>query len=289
VADLPIGETVGDAELIFLAVPHGIAATLGAQLRSEGRRVIDISADFRLRDPAQYLRWYGHEHPAPAWLPEAIYGLCEWHRDALQHSLLVANPGCFPTGALLALLPACVAGLIEPDIIIDAKTGVTGAGRSPSRRVHFDEVSDSITAYGVTGHRHLPEIENELAALAKESPAQNITFIPHLAPMHRGILSTCYATLRPGVDMSIIQAAYRDRYADEPFITLLDQPPETGWVRGTNRCLLFISVNEAHRRLIIISAIDNLMKGGAGQAVQCANLMYDLPETAGLEMGGIWP
>ncbi len=289
VADLPIRESVADAALVFLAVPHGPAATLAAEYRRAGRRVIDISADFRLSDPALYARWYNHDHPAPELLPGAVYGLSEWHRPAIRQSDLIANPGCFPTAALLALLPAVAAQLVEPDLIVDAKTGVSGAGRSPSRRVHFSETSDSVTAYGVNGHRHLPEIEMELGNMAESGQAPRVTFIPHLVPMNRGILATCYATLRAGITETEVRAAYQERYQGEPFITLLDQPPETGWVRGSNRCLIMLRVDAARQRLIVVSAIDNLMKGGAGQAVQNANLMYDLPETMGLTQAGVWP
>lgn len=288
VADVRIGETVRKAELVFIATPHGVAAPLVAEQHRAGRRVIDISADFRLRDPADYAAWYGHAHPAPELLAGAVYGLPEQHRAAIRTAQIVANPGCFPTAAILALLPAVAAGMIEPDVIVDAKTGISGAGRSPSRRVHFAETHDSVTAYGLAGHRHLPEIETELALAAPDDPPR-VTFIPHLVPMNRGILATCYATLRPGVSAAAVHAAYAARYAGEPFVTLLDQPPETGWVRGSNRCLLHVAVDAGRRRLVAISALDNLMKGGAGQAVQNANLCLDLPETAGLEGAGLWP
>lgn len=289
VADLPITESPGDAELIIMAVPHGPAAELAARWQREGRKIVDCSADFRLHDTALYARWYGHPHPAPDLLPRAVYGLCEWRRDEIRASSLIANPGCFPTAALLALLPAFAADLVEPDAIVDAKTGVSGAGRSPSRRVHFAETSDSVAPYGVAGHRHLPEMEGELAAFTRGKAAPRITFIPHLLPMNRGLLATCYATLHPGVTAQAVHAAYHERYAGDPFITILEQPPETGWVRGSNRCLLSIHVDSDRRRLTVISAIDNLMKGGAGQAVQNANLLFDLPEMTGLTQAGVWP
>jgi N-acetyl-gamma-glutamyl-phosphate reductase len=287
--DLLIGEDAGEAGLVILAVPHGPAATLAARFRREGRTVIDVSADFRLRDPAIYARWYGHEHPTPDLLPEAVYGLSEWHREELRGAALVANPGCFPTAVLLAVLPALVQGAIEPDIIADAKTGISGAGRSPSRRVHFAETAESVAAYGVTGHRHLPEMEQELAIWAKSAEAPRLTFVPHLVPINRGILATCYATLRPGVTEAQIHAIYRERSAGAPFVQLIDQPPETGWVRGSNVCLMHVRVDAANRRLIVISALDNLMKGGAGQAVQNANLIFGIEETAGLAAEGVWP
>jgi len=287
-ADLAITERVREAELVFIAAPHGHAGTLAAQCRREERRVIDLSADFRLPDRDLYTQWYNQPHPAPELLPEAAYGLCEWQRDALRTANLIANPGCFPTAAILALAPALSAGLITPQIVVDAKTGITGAGRSPSRRVHFAETHDSITPYGLAGHRHLPEMEHMLAALAPETAPQ-ITFVPHLVPMNRGILATCYATLLPSVRATQVMDAYQTCYAGEPFLQIIDRPPETAWVRGTNRCLIHIAVDEARGRVIIISAIDNLMKGGAGQAVQNANLRYGLPETTGLDAGGLWP
>lgn len=285
---LPITEAVREAELIFVAAPHGAAGEIAAGFRREGRRVIDLSADFRLRDVAVYAQWYKRPHPAPDILPEAVYGLSELAGDALHGANLVANPGCFPTGALLALTPAVECDLLAPEVIVDAKTAVSGAGRSPTRRTHFVETSDSVTAYGVEGHRHLPEMEQELAARTSGEATQ-ITFIPHLVPMNRGILSTCYATLRPRVTSEAVMGAYRARYAGKPFVTILDFPPETGWVRGSNQCLLSLTVDESRRRLVVVSAIDNLMKGGAGQAVQNANLMYGYDETTGLDQAGVWP
>nr|MBA3826400.1 N-acetyl-gamma-glutamyl-phosphate reductase [Ktedonobacterales bacterium] len=224
--------------------------------------------------------------PAPEWLSAAVYGLPELRRAAIQGAQLVANPGCFPTAAILALAPAFAANLITPEAIVDAKTGITGAGRSPSRRVHFSEMHDSLAAYGLAGHRHTPEMVQALThANAATPPA--ITFVPHLVPMNRGILATCYATLRAGITEAMVHAAYQAQYEGELFITLCDAPPETGWVRGSNRCLLSLHVQG--QRLIVVSAIDNLMKGGAGQAIQNANLLFGLPETAGLALEGLWP
>lgn len=299
-AALAISADVREAQLVFLAVPHGVAASLATRYRAEGRKVVDISADFRLKDPALYARWYQHEHPAPAFLSEAVYGLPELHRDDIRKTSLVANPGCFPTTSILALAPAFRHHLIQPDAIVDAKTGVSGAGRSPSRRAHFVETSDSTTAYGVAGHRHLPEIEEELREVAHNARSVSkqrgdqgsdpvITFIPHLIPMNRGLLATCYATLRDGVTEDDVNAAYHTAYDHEPFVQILDRPPETGWVRGSNQCFIHVAAQPDRHRLIVISAIDNLMKGGAGQAVQNANLMFDLPEESGLMQEGGWP
>ncbi len=288
-ADLVISERVSEAELVFIAVPHGPAGTLAAECRREGRHVIDLSADFRLRERTLYAQWYHQPHPAPDLLPEAVYGLCEWEREALRRADLIANPGCFPTAAILALAPAISERLIESQIVVDAKTGISGGGRSPSRRFHFAETHDSVAAYGLGGHRHLPEMEQELGKFARDGATPQITFVPHLVPMNRGILATCYVTLRPGVRAAQVMEAYQARYAREPFVQIIDRPPETAWVRGTNRCLLHLAVDEARGRAIIVSAIDNLMKGGAGQAIQNANLRYGWPETAGLESGGLWP
>lgn len=290
IATLPLTESVREAELVFVAVPHGAAAAIVAQCRRDGRRVVDLSADFRLGTAQRYADWYHHEHAAPELLDEAVYGLCEWRRDALGQASLVANPGCYPTTAVLSLGPAFAADLITPDIIIDAKSGISGAGRSPSRRVHFVEIYDSITAYNITSkHRHVAEMEQELVAVSPDDTFPEITFIPHLVSMNRGILATCYATLRPGVTAAQVQAAYRERYAGEPFVHVIERPPETSWVLGSNSCLIYLFADEARGRLIVIGAIDNLMKGGAGQAIQNANIMYGLHENAGLARAGVWP
>jgi N-acetyl-gamma-glutamyl-phosphate reductase len=289
VAQLPLTESVREAEFVFIAVPHGPASQIAAQCLREGRRVVDLSADFRLHDPDLYATWYGHEHLAPDLLPNAVYGLPEWRRDQLRQATLVANPGCFPTTALLALGPVVAEQLVQPDVIIDAKTGITGGGRSPSRRFLFVENHDSITAYNVNGHRHTPEMVQEFAAQAGDGAAPSVTFIPHLVPMNRGILATCYATLRQDVTAAQVREAYAKHYANEPFIILSDRPPETAWVRGSNRCMIFLAIDENRRRLVVVAAIDNLMKGGAGQAVQNANLMCGFAETAGIDAVGVWP
>lgn len=289
-AEVRLSETVREAELVFVAAPHGPAGAIAATCRRAGRRVVDLSADFRLPDIALYTHWYHQPHPAPDLLPDAVYGLPEVHRQALQGAALVANPGCFPTAAILALAPIVAAGLIQPNVVVDAKTAISGAGRSPSRRVHFDETHDNVAPYSLGGHRHLPEMELTLATFAPmPEAAPQITFVPHLVPLNRGLLATCYVTLAPDVTADQFVAAYHNRYAAEPFVQIIDRPPETAWVRGSNRCLIHIAVDETRRRAIIISAIDNLMKGGAGQAIQNANLMLGLSETVGLEMGGIWP
>ncbi len=286
---LMIREDAQDAEIVFLAVPHGPAAELASRYRAQGRSVIDISADFRFRNPQEYERWYGRPHPFPELLPQAVYGLPEWFRQEIRETKLTANPGCFPTGAILALAPIWQKQLVENDIIVSSLTGVSGAGRSPTMRAHFVEDAESVTAYAVTGHRHLPEMEGTLQKIAPEYSAPKITFVPHLVPMNRGILTTCYATLQSSATLIDVKNALQQAYATEPFVVLTDAPPETSWARGSNMCFIYCAVQPGSRRLILISAIDNLMKGGAGQAAQNANIMYQLPETAGLEFAGVWP
>ncbi len=211
-------------------------------------------------------------------------------RERLPTARLVACPGCYPTAALLALGPALDANLIEPDVIVDAKSGVSGAGRTLRLSNHFSEANEDVTAYGVKGHRHLPEIEQALAETpAAGRPTPRVTFMPHLIPMTRGILSTCYATPRPGVTPDDVRAAYEAAYANEPFVRLVETPPHTKWTYGSNLAYVYPFIEPRSGRLIAISAIDNLVKGAAGQAIQCANLMYGLPETMGLPLEGVYP
>ncbi len=288
--DLTFSERVERAEVVFVALPDEASVTLVPDLLAEGRRVLDLSAGFRLRDPALYPEWYGYEHPAPALLEEAVYGLAERARDRLPSARLVACPGCYPTAALLALGPTLAADLIEPDVIVDAKSGVSGAGRTLRLSSHFSEANEDVAAYGVNGHRHLPEITQELA----ESPDGSrrdprVTFIPHLIPMTRGILATCYASPRHGARDVDFYALYQEAYHDSPFVRVVETPPHTKWAYGSNLAYVYPRVEPRAGRLIIISAIDNLVKGAAGQAVQCANLMYGLPETTGLPLEGVYP
>jgi N-acetyl-gamma-glutamyl-phosphate reductase len=287
---LTFSERVERAEVVFVALPDNASVEMVPGLLAEGRRVLDLSAGFRLHDCALYSTWYGYEHPAPALLEEAIYGLTEWARERLPIARLVACPGCYPTAALLALGPALAADLVEPSMIVDAKSGVSGAGRTLNMNYHFGEANEDVTAYGVKGHRHLPEIEQALAETsAVGRPAPQVTFIPHLIPMTRGILATCYATLRPSVTVADVRDAYRDAYVAEPFVRLVETPPRTKWAYGSNLAYVHPYVEERSGRLIVISAIDNLVKGAAGQAIQCANVMYGLEETAGLPLEGVYP
>jgi N-acetyl-gamma-glutamyl-phosphate reductase len=288
--DLTFSEQVERAEVVFSALPDDAAVEILPTLIAQGRRVLDLSAGFRLHDAALYPTWYRYEHPAPALLEEAVYGLAEWARDRLPQARLVACPGCYPTATLLALGPALARDLIEPDVIVDAKSGVSGAGRALKLNTHFSEANEDVSAYAVSGHRHLPEITQALAETPGAGrPAPRVTFIPHLMPMTRGILATCYGTVRAGVTETDIRAAYHAAYADEPFVRLTSAPPHTKWSYGSNLCFVYPMIEPNSGRFIVISALDNLVKGAAGQAVQCANSMYGLPETLGLPVEGVYP
>jgi N-acetyl-gamma-glutamyl-phosphate reductase len=281
-----------DVDVVFSALPHAASAEQCLPFIKRGVPVIDLSADFRLKDQAEYSDWYGVEHPAPELLETSVYGLTELHREEVAASKVVGNPGCYPTGAVLALAPAVAAGLIEPDIIVDGKSGVSGAGRGLGLAYHFAEANENVSAYALTGHRHLPEMTQELGRLA-EAPLPRVTFIPHLIPMNRGILSTCYATLRPEMLASNaagrVREVYEDFYRDEPFVFVSDSPPQTKQTLGVNICLVYPTVDLRTGRLVVVSAIDNLVKGGSGQAVQNMNLMLGFPETMGLETAAVYP
>jgi len=287
--DLTIEAELDRVELAFSAMPHQASAKEVAPLLKQGTKVVDISADFRLKDAAQYGQWYGSTHPTPQLLKQAVYGLPELHRSQVASAQLVANPGCYPTGAILALAPAVRAGLIEPDIIVDSKSGLSGAGRSLSLQTHYSEANNDVAAYALEGHRHLPEIAQELDLLSAEKPL-SITFVPHLIPMTRGILTTCYATLKAGkTGEKELSRLYRDFYKDEPFVRVVASPPHTKHTWGNNLCLIYPTIDARTGRLVVISAIDNLVKGAAGQAIQNMNLMLGLPETTGLEALAIYP
>ncbi|MSQ07229.1 MAG: N-acetyl-gamma-glutamyl-phosphate reductase [Dehalococcoidia bacterium] len=292
----PLGLTItpdleGSLDLVFSALPHKASAEAVIPVLEQGVKVVDISADFRLKQAAEYQMWYGVQHPAPSYLEEAVYGLTELHREDIRSARLVANPGCYPTSAILAMAPAVKLGLIEPDIIIDSKSGVSGAGRGLSLGAHFSEVNENVMAYALEGHRHLPEITQELGELAGKAPA--VTFLTHLIPMTRGILSTCYAKLRDGAGgaktSQRLQELYREFYADHPFVTVTGKPPQTKQTLGNNWCLLHPVVDTRTGRLIVISCIDNLVKGAAGQAVQNMNLMCGFPEDTALRALAVYP
>ncbi|TLM80538.1 MAG: N-acetyl-gamma-glutamyl-phosphate reductase [Actinobacteria bacterium] len=271
------------AQLAFLTVPHTAAMAVAPGLLDAGVTVVDASADFRLKDAAAYEEWYGVPHTAAHLLADAVYGLPELGgRDALAGARLVACPGCYPTAALLAIAPALAAGIASPDgIVIDAKSGVSGAGRTPSTTTHFVSANEALNPYKVAEHRHTPEIEQELARVA--GAPVTVTFVPHLVPMTRGMLVTAY--LRAGVGAHGAAQVYADAYAGEPFVTVHPdgRMPSTAEVRGSNRAHLGVKLDERSGVLVVACAIDNLVKGTSGQAVQCANLALGMDETAGLD------
>ncbi len=288
--DLTIETRLGEVDIAFSAMPHKESAEEIIPLVRQGIKVIDISADFRLKEAEKYPEWYGFTHPAPELLEQAVYGLPELYRSSVAGAQLVANPGCYPTSAILALAPAAREGLIEPGIIIDSKSGVSGAGRTLSLNTHYAEANEDVSAYALGGHRHLPEIIQELGLLrAGWSPT--VTFVPHLIPMTRGILSTCYCQLTGGnrKDEKEIRRLYRDFYRSEPFVHVVDAPPHTKHTSGNNLCLVYPTVDRRTGRLIIVSCLDNLVKGAAGQALQNMNLMLEIEETAGLETLSVYP
>jgi N-acetyl-gamma-glutamyl-phosphate reductase len=284
------GDLHDQIDVAFSAMPHKSSVDVVPSLLKQGIRVVDASADFRLKNAAEYPKWYGFAHPSPHLLKDAVFGLPELHAENIAQASLVANPGCYSTGAILALAPAVKEGLIHPDIVADSKSGVSGAGRTLSLATHYSEVNEDIRAYSLQGHRHLAEIEQELQAL-DPSFFPSITFVPHLVPMTRGILTTCYARLADShpVTNDGLEQLYRDFYSHAPFVQITTTPPHTKHVWGTNFCLIHPTIDSRTNRLIVISCLDNLVKGGAGQAVQNMNLMFDFPETTGLEALAIYP
>jgi N-acetyl-gamma-glutamyl-phosphate reductase len=284
---LTIEAELGRVELAFSAMPHKESAKEVIPLLNKGVKVIDISADFRLKSPAEYERWYGFSHPAPKLLKEAVYGLPELYRTQIASSKLVANPGCYPTGAILALAPALKANIIKGDIIIDSKSGVSGAGRTLTLPTHFAEANEDTAAYALEGHRHLPEIVQELGKLCPQPP--QISFVPHLVPMTRGILTTCYAPMVKKIGEKELNKIYTDFFKDAPFVRVAESPPHTKHTSGSNLCLVYPTTDQRTGRLIVISAIDNLVKGAVGQAVQNMNIMLGFPETTGLEAMAVYP
>jgi N-acetyl-gamma-glutamyl-phosphate reductase len=266
-----------DCDAAIVAYPHGAAAPTVAGLRGLGLQVVDLSADFRLRDPESYREWYG-ELGEPELLPEAVYGLPELYRERIRTATLVANPGCDPTATVLALAPLAAAGLIE-DVVVDAKSGVSGAGRGGGDATHFVSLDENASPYGVAGHRHQPEIAQELDELAGVGPT-SLTFVPHLLPLDQGELVSCYVKPSRPLEAAELDELYRSRYGDEPFVELVDDPPGVRDVRDTNICRIHVTCNGG--RVLAFAAIDNLYKGAAGQAVQNLNLMLGLPEGEGI-------
>lgn len=277
------------ADLVFTAVPHQTAMGMIPQLLEAGCRVVDLSADFRIRDVSVYEDWY-QPHTAAELLAEAVYGLPELYRDQVPAARLVANPGCYPTSIALALAPLLEQELIDPaTIIVDSKSGTSGAGRAAKVDTLFCEVNEGFKAYGLPRHRHTPEIEQTLTALA--NGAVTISFTPHLLPVNRGILSTCYASTKRTITLDAVHEVYAARYADEPFVRVLPKGalPNVAQVNGSNFCDIGLVVDDRTGRVVVVSTIDNLVKGAAGQAVQNMNLMLGLKENAGLQIPPVFP
>lgn len=277
--DLSADELARRCDCVFGCLPHVASAEAIVPLLAAGVRVVDLSADYRLDSAASYQQWYEHEHPDPARLGATVYGLPEWFRAGIASASLVANPGCYPTSAILALAPLIKAGLVEPtDLIVDSKSGVSGAGRTPKLNTHFPECNESFSAYGVGRHRHMPEIDQVLGRITGR--AAEVIFTPHLVPMDRGILTTAYARpTRPVKDADVL-ACLREQYASEPFVQVRDALPATKDVAHTNFC--HVTAKVVRGRVVTVSCIDNLIKGASGAAVQNFNCMFGFPETTAL-------
>lgn len=274
---------LSEIDVLFLALPHGQSFDLVEKALSAGVKVIDLGADYRLKDYKTYENWYGVTHNLTDSLENAVYGLPEINRENISAANLVANPGCYPTASILALAPLMHAGIIDnKSVIIDAKSGVTGAGRSANLSSLFCECNDSVKAYNVAAHRHTPEIEQQLSDVAGEKIL--LSFTPHLVPMSRGILATCYGNLKKPVSQNELYDLYNSYYKNENFIRIVETLPETRYVRGSNICDIAVRVDERTNRVIAVSAIDNLIKGAAGQAVQNMNILFGFYEHAGLDM-----
>ena len=271
-------------DVIFSCLPHNVGASKAAGWLAAGARVIDMSADFRLQDAKQYPVWYRQEHPDPELLAKAVFGLPELHERELKDAQLIAVPGCYSTASILALAPAVAAGLSGSDFVVDAKSGVSGAGRSPSLGVHFSEVNESVGAYAIGGHRHLPELTQELGRLSRNGDVQ-VTFVPHLIPMTRGLLATCYFDLKGS--LAELQDAYREFYAAQPFTKVVGQTPTTKLASHTNLCL--VNVSAQGKKAVVTSALDNLVKGASGQGVECFNIAFGFDRTTALEVPTQWP
>lgn len=278
-----------EADVIFIALPHGIASKVVTKELLSKSKVIDLGADFRISKEA-YSEWYKVKHYGEELLEEAVYGLCEWNRGKIKEARLIANPGCYVTCSLLSLLPLVKEQLIDTKtIIVDAKSGVTGAGRGLDLGTHFTECNESLKAYGLTTHRHTPEIEEQLKDIGEQE--LTISFTPHLIPMNRGILTTIYGTLEQGVTLDKVKEAYDTYYKNEKFIRVLpdNKVSETRWVKGSNYCDISFKIDKRTNRIIVVSSIDNLVKGAAGQAVQNMNIMMGWEESIGINMPPIFP
>ncbi|MDI9246606.1 N-acetyl-gamma-glutamyl-phosphate reductase [Marinobacter sp. CHS3-4] len=282
--------TLSACDLVFFATPHGVAMRMMPELMAAGARVVDLSADFRLKDLDVWANWYGMPHESAEWADKAVYGLPEVARESIRGAQLVANPGCYPTAVQLGFLPLLEAGLVDTTrLIADAKSGASGAGRQGKIAMLHGEIGESFKAYGASGHRHLPEIRQGLEKASKGSVG--VSFVPHLIPMIRGIEATLYADLKDPADFDRLQALFEDRFRDEPFVDVMPfgSHPETRSVRGANNCRMALHRQENSSIVIVSSVIDNLVKGAAGQAIQNMNIMFDLPETRGLEAPALLP
>lgn len=283
-------ERVPEVDVIFMALPHGIASAKAEELLEKGIKIIDLGADFRIINHEIYEQWYKTQHANPKLIKKAAYGLPELYRKELKGKELIANPGCYPTASLLALVPLLKAGLLDKDsIIIDAKSGVSGAGRKANQAVHYSEVNENFKAYSIGEHRHTPEIEQQLTKAAGGTVLLNFT--PHLVPMTRGILVTAYAKVRENTQEALLRECLREAYDNEPFIHILPEGtwPQTKYSYGSNHGYLQLKYDQRTGRIILVSVIDNLVKGASGQAIQNMNILFDIPETTGLETTGLWP
>jgi N-acetyl-gamma-glutamyl-phosphate reductase len=287
--DMPItAEIESDVDVVFSAMPTAASAEACAPFVRAGVKVIDIAADFRLKEPGAFEEWFGQPHPAPDLVDEAVYGLPELHRDRIRGARLVANPGCYPAASILALAPAVAAGLVGDQIVVDAKSGISGAGRGSGGGFGYSEVNEDVSAYKVANHNHQPEIVQELAGL-REAPRPKVTFVPHLVPMTRGIHATCYAPLVRSTSLAEVREVYREFYASAPFTRVTDSPPHTKHTLGNNMCLVHPVIDERNGMLVAIGVLDNLVKGAAGQAIENMNLMLGLAQTSGLDLPAVYP
>lgn len=283
-------ELANEVDVIFTATPQGLCASLVNEDILNKVKIVDLSADFRIKDVATYEKWYGIEHKSPQFIEEAVYGLCEINREDIKNARLIANPGCYPTCSTLSIYPLAKEGLIDMStVIIDAKSGTSGAGRGAKVDNLYCEVNENIKAYGVANHRHTPEIEEQLSYASGEKVVLNFT--PHLVPMNRGILITAYATLKKDVTYEEVKAVYDKYYANEKFVRVLEKDvcPQTKWVEGSNYVDVNFKIDPRTKRIIMMGAMDNLVKGAAGQAVQNMNLMFGLKESEGLELVPMFP
>lgn len=277
-----------DLDAVFLALPHGVSMEYVKKFDEKAIKIVDLSGDFRLSEPEVYEAWYNKDHTYPSAFDRAVYGLPELHREAIREASLIANPGCYPTASILGIAPLVHEKIVDrSSIIVDAKSGTTGAGVKAKPSTHFSTVNDNFKSYGLKKHRHTVEIEEQLSGLNEEEI--NVQFTPHLLPVDRGILATIYATPIGKVNDEQLKKLYAQFYKDHPFVRLRDQAPSLKDVRGTNLCDLFVTYDERTNRILIISVIDNLVKGSAGAAIQNLNLMFDLDESAGLNTIGMYP